>query len=169
MKYTKVGNVKDPIGNRKEDSGVDVYTPNDWNDGKPYVLRMNEQVNIPSQIKVKIKNTQSFIAFNKSGVSLKKGLVQGACVIDAGYTGILHCNLLKAAKGTEDIRVRRRGILGWLGFKEWATIINPGEKITQFILVNISNEPIEQISNKEYEKGPKTKRGSGAFGSTGTK
>ena len=169
MKYTKVGNVKDPSGNRQEDSGVDVYTPNDWNDGKPYVLRMNEQVNIPSQLKVKIKNTQSFIAFNKSGVSLKKGLVQGACVIDAGYRGIIHCNLLKAARGTEDIRVRRRGILGWLGFKEWATVINPGEKIIQGIIIQISNESAKYISNKEYAKGPKTQRAAKGFGSTGSK
>lgn len=169
MLYTKTGNVKDPKGNRKEDSGIDFFVPADWNNGKDYILRLNEQVNIPSDIKVKIKNNQSLIAFNKSGVSIKKGTVQGACVVDAGYRGIIHCNLLKASRGSEDIRVRRRGILGLLGFKEWAAVIKPGEKITQFIIVNISNEPIKYISEKDYEKGPKTKRADGAFGSTGTK
>lgn len=170
MFYTKIRDVKDLSGNRKEDSGIDCFVPADWNDGKPYILRLGEQVNIPTGIKTKFKNTQSLIAFNKSGVSTKKGTTQGACVIDASYRGVIHCNLLKAARGSEDIRVRRRGFLGFLGFKEWAAVITPGEKITQFILFPISNEPVKYISEKEYEKGPKTKRGDRGFGNgTGNK
>lgn len=169
MLYTKTRDVKDPAGNRKEDAGLDFFVPNDWNDGKAYILRMNEQVNIPSGIKTKFKNNQYLQMMNKSGVALKKGLVFGACVIDSGYRGEIHLNMFKVVKGTEDIRVRRRGILGWLGFKEWATVINPGDKIIQGIIINISNESAKYISNKDYEKGPKTKRSSGGFGSTGSK
>lgn len=77
--------------------------------------------------------------------------------------------MFKVVKGTEDIRVRRHGFLGLLGFKEWATVINPGDKIIQGIMINISNESAKYISNKEYEKGPKTKRATGGFGSTGSK
>ena len=106
---------------------------------------------------------------NKSGVSLKKGTVYGATIIDAGYRGEIHINLFKVVRGKEDIRIRRRGFLGLLGFKEWAAVINPGEKIIQGIIHTISNEPAHFVSEKDYEKGPKTKRQAGAFGSTGTK
>ena len=169
MLYTKIRDVKDPTGNRQEDAGFDFYVPTDFNDGKPMVLRMNEQVNIPSGIKTKFKNNQALILINKSGVALKRGLTFGACVIDSGYRGEIHLNLFKVVKGTEDVRVKRRGILGWFGFKEWATIINPGDKIVQGILYNISNESAKGISNQNYEKGPKTKRQAGGFGSTGSK
>ena len=90
-------------------------------------------------------------------------------IIDAGYRGEIHINLFKVVRGKEDVRIRRRGFLGFLGFKEWAAVINPGEKIIQGIIHSISNEAAIQISNSAYEQGPKTKRQSGAFGSTGTK
>ena len=169
MIYTKIRDVKDPAGNRKEDAGIDFFVPNDWNEGQPYILRIGEQVNIPSGIKTKLKNTQYLQTMNKSGVALKKGLTFGACVIDSGYRGEIHLNMFKVVKGTEDIRVRRRGFLGWLGFKEWATVINPGEKIIQGIIIQISNESAKYISNKEYAKGPKTQRAAKGFGSTGSK
>lgn len=168
MKYTKIRDVKDLSGNRHEDAGFDFYVPSDFNDGKPMYLRLGEQVNIPSGIKIRLKNTQYMQMMNKSGVSLKKGLIFGAAVIDSGYTGEIHLNMFKVVKGTQDVKVRRRGILGLLGLKEYATVINPGEKIIQGIIVNISNEPAKLVSNKEYEQGPKTKRSSGGFGSTGT-
>ncbi len=169
MKYTKIREVKDICGNRQEDAGFDFYVPQDFNNGKPMCLRVGEQVNIASGIKIKLKNTQYMQMMNKSGVALKKGLVFGASVIDSGYRGEIHLNMFKVVKGTEDVKVRRRGILGLLGFKEYATVINPGEKIIQGIIINISNESAQYVSNTEYEKGPKTKRNSGAFGSTGVK
>lgn len=164
MKYTKTSDVKNPSGNRKEDAGVDFYIPNDWNDGKPYILRIGEQINIPTEIKVKVPAGTMLLFENKSGVARKRGLVRLACVIDNGYRGICNINLGKVVKGTEDIRVRRRGILGWLGFKEWATVLNAGDKIIQGILIKISTEELEEVSNKEYDKGPKTKRGDKGFG-----
>ena len=169
MIYTKIRDVKDITGNRKEDAGLDFFVPADFNDGKPYVLRMNEQVNIPSGIKTKLKSNQYLQMMNKSGVSIKKGLVFGACVIDSGYRGEIHLNMFKVVRGSEDIRVRRRGFLGWLGFKQWATVINPGDKIIQGIIIDISNEKANYTSPKSYEKGPVTKRGAGGFGSTGSK
>lgn len=169
MFYTKTRDVKDPSGNRKEDVALDFFVPNDWNNGKEYILRLGEQVNIPSGIKTKFKNDKALIMINKSGVAIKKGLVFGACVIDSGYRGEVHLNMFKVVRGSQDIRVKRRGFLGFLGFKEWATVITPGEKIIQGVIYNISNEPAKYISEKEYEKGPKTKRGAGGFGSTGNK
>lgn len=171
MIYTKTSEtVHDLTGDRESDAGIDVYVDSMWNNGKPYIIRMGEQVNIPSGIKVKLSNKDQMLLFeNKSGVSRKKGLVRLACVIDYSYRGICHINLAKVCRGTEDIRVRRSGILGWLGFKEWAAVINPGEKIIQGIIVQTSSEDAIQVSNKAYEQGPKTKRGEGGFGSTGVK
>lgn len=171
MIYTKISeSVHDLNGNRDEDAGLDFYIDSNWNDGKPYIIRIGEQVNIPASIKVKLSNKdQMLLMENKSGVARKSGLIRLACVVDYGYRGSVNLNLGKVVRGTEDIRVRRRGILGWLGFKEWAAVIKPGEKIIQGIIVKTSSEKITRVSEKEYEKGPKTKRGSGAFGSTGTK
>lgn len=169
MQYTIVREVKSIEGNRKEDAGFDFFIPNNWNNGKPYYLRLGEQINIPSGIKIKLNSDQMMKMDNKSGIALKRGLLCGATIVDAGYRGEIHINLFKVVKGSEDIRVRRRGLLGWLGFKEWATVIKAGDKIVQGIIHQISNESSVQISEKSYEQGPKTKRGSGSFGSTGTK
>ena len=170
MLYAKTSNVLNPKGNRKAASGIDFFVPTDWNDGKPYVIRIGEQVNIPLDVKTRFKNNQSLVFLNKSGVATKKGLTFGAQVIDYSYTGIVHANMFKVVKGTEDIRVRKRGFLGFLGFKEWAAVIKPNDKIIQGILFNISTESIKEISNASYEKQFKTDRGSRGFGNgTGSK
>lgn len=160
MKFTKITDVKIPTGNRTEDAGLDFYIPNDWNNGKPMRLYIGQQVNIPSGIKVKVPQGMMLQFNNKSGVAIKKGLVVGACVIDTGYRGEVHLNLFKVVAGKEDKKT-------WYGKRY--TVLTPGEKITQGILIRISTENITEVSNKEYEKGPKTKRSTGGFGSTGTK
>ena len=164
MQYTKVRSVTSIAGNRKEDAGFDFFVPNDWNNGKPFYLRLHEQINIPSGIKIKLKSNQMMKIDNKSGVAIKKGCTFGATIIDAGYRGEIHLNLFKVVRGSEDIRIRKRGLLGLLGFKEYATIIMPGEKIMQGIIHVISNEPGIPVSEKVYSKGPKTKRGARGFG-----
>ena len=65
MLYAKTSNVLNPKGNRKADSGIDFFVPTDWNDGKPYVIRIGEQVNIPLDVKTRFKNNQSLIFLNK--------------------------------------------------------------------------------------------------------
>lgn len=164
MQYTKVRDVKDITGLREENAGFDFFVPNDWNNGKKYILRIGEQVNIPSGIKIKLNSDQMMKMDNKSGIALKRGLIFGATIIDAAYRGEIHLNLFKVVKGSEDIRVRKRGFLGLLGFKEWATVISPGDKIIQGIIHKISNEDAIFVSEKAYEQGPKTKRGARGFG-----
>lgn len=184
MKYTKTGDVKNPTGNRKEDSGIDLFVPNDWNNGEPYKLYFGEQVNIPTAIKFDIPEGYHVQIENKSGVSTKKGVTRGATVCDHGYRGVVHVNLHKGVIGTEDLidiacgesdltiapfneamdnkKIRRENITSAY------TLIIPGEKIAQAILYKISDEEIEEISNEEYDQ-VQTSRGSGGFGSTGTK
>lgn len=161
MKYTNIGDVKEPTGLRLADCGIDFYIPNDWNNGKPMRLYIGQQVNIPSQIKVKVPQGHSLTFENKSGVALKKGLVVGACVVDPSYRGIIHLNLFKVVRGKEDQR-------NWCG--RHYTTLTPGEKIVQGVLYKISTESLNKISEKTYEQGPVTKRGAKGFGEgTGTK
>lgn len=160
MKYTKVRDIKDPSGNRKEDCGVDLYIPNDWNNGKPMKLYIGQQVKIPAGIKVKVPFGMGLLFENKSGVALKKGLVCGAVCVDPGYRGEVNISLFKVVRGVEDKR-------NWFG--RYYTLLTPGEKITQAILYKCSQETWNKITEKAYDQGPATKRMSGGFGSTGTK
>lgn len=177
MKYAKTANVKDPTGRRGEDAGIDLFVPDDWNDGKPFKLYVGEQVNIPSAIKFDIPEGYELQIENKSGVATKKGVTRGATICDHSYRGVVHVNLHKGVIGRDDfidgmdgnpipqadIIEGRREKLGY-----FYTIITPGEKIAQAILYKISDEPIEEIPLEEYDA-VETVRGSGAFGSTGTK
>lgn len=177
MKYTKVADVKNPTGRRGDDAGIDLYVPNDWNEGKPYKLYLGEQVNIPSGIKFDIPEGYELQIENKSGVATKKGVTRGATVCDHSYRGVVHVNLHKGVIGKEDfiddmdgnpisqaeITTGRRDKLGY-----FYTVITPGEKIAQAILYKISDEPIEEISTEEYDK-VETVRNAAGFGSTGTK
>ncbi len=160
MKYTIIRDVKKPTGNRKEDVCFDFYVPNDWNNGKPKRIYLGQQVNIPTGIKVKVPQGMSLTFENKSGIALKRGLVCGAKIVDPGYRGECHINLMKVAVGTEDKR-------NWLG--RHYTVIAPGDKVSQAALYRISTESLSYVDNKTYEQGAKTSRGAGSFGSTGTK
>lgn len=160
MKYTKIRDVKDPVGNRKEDCGIDLYLPTDWNGGKPKRIYVGQQVKIPSGIKVKVPMGMSLTFENKSGIALKKGLVCGATIVDPGYRGEINISLFKVVRGSEDKR-------NWLGRSY--TLLVPGEKITQAILYRCSMEDWKQISEKQYNQGPKTQRSNKGFGSTGVK
>ena len=111
-----------------------------------------------SEIKfVKVKNVKSptrgteqsaGIAFNKSGIAVKKNLHVGACVVDEDYQGELHLNLTNTGNQPQ--------------------IIERGDKITQFVLLPVNYAtPVEVEPKNLYTK--KSKRGDGGFGSTGTK
>ena len=89
MKYAKINTetTYDLTGERKGDMGIDFYVPKDWNGGKPYILRIGEQVTINMNIKTKFKNDLGLVFLNKSGVATKKGIIMGAQCIDASYQG----------------------------------------------------------------------------------
>ena len=88
------------------------------------------------------------IAFNKSGVAVKKNLHVGACVVDHGYQGEVHINLTNV--GSED------------------RTLEAGDKIVQFVLLPLGPPEIELVEeNNLYESN--SSRGDGGFGSSGTK
>ena len=101
---------------------------------------------IPSGIKANVPSGHALIAFNKSGVAVKKSLYAGACVVDEDYQGEIHINLTNVGKEEGEI--------------------NPGEKIIQFILLPVFYDTIEEVELENLYT-EVTTRGEGAFGSTG--
>ena len=144
MIFTKVGDVKSPCRANDTDAGIDFYVPNDFS---PITLDPQKDILIPLGIKVQVPNGYALIAFNKSGVATKKKFVVGACCVDVGYEGVVHCHILNA--GTEP------------------QYIEPGMKIVQFVLLPISSAHPKEVSNDEYTACCGSNRGAGGFGSTG--
>ena len=87
---------------------------------------------------------------NKSGIATKKGLSVGACVIDEDYQGEIHIHLTNISNNS--------------------TTIEGGDKIVQCLILPINYEGVEIVESEDQMwNGEVTERGSGGFGSTGTK
>ena len=147
MKFLKIRDVKSPNRGTSKSAGIDFFVPNDF---EGITLNPGQSTLIPSGLKVNIPENLAFIAFNKSGVATKKHLIVGASVIDEDYQGEVHLHLINV--GDEPIAV------------------SAGEKILQCIVMPIVYEPVEIVETEdELWEGKVTERGSGGFGSTGTK
>lgn len=151
IKIAKIRDVKTPTRGTELSAGIDFYVPNDFkvnNINNEYFMAPGHNVNIPSGIVAKIPSGHALIAFNKSGVAVKKGLQVGACVIDEDYQGEIHINLINVSNHM--------------------TSIKPGEKIVQFLLMPVKYDLVVECDpHLLFDKA--TSRGSGAFGSTGNK
>ena len=143
MKVQRVRKVKLPTRGTPKSAGLDFYVPDDYEDRR---ISPGQSVLIPSGIRVEVPEGYALIAFNKSGIAVKKQLYVGACVIDEDYQGEIHIHLTNV--GAAYAR------------------IYPGDKIAQFVLVPVLYADIEEVD--ELHKVP-TKRGTGAFGSTDDK
>ncbi len=147
MKITKLTKVKTPTRGTEGSAGIDFYVPDTYPSGMP-AIQPGGAVFIPSGIKANVPEGFALIAFNKSGVALKKGLMVGACVVDSDYQGEIHLHLVNASYEPVNIE--------------------PGEKLVQFLLVPVDHCEIEVVdSDKLFEQ--ESQRGSGGFGSTGVK
>jgi dUTP pyrophosphatase len=145
MKISKIRDVKAPTRANNIDAGIDFFVPQDQQEIR---LGSNESCLIPSGIKCNVPEGFALVAFNKSGIAVKKSLHVGACVIDCGYQGEVHINLTNVG--------------------EYAQVIKPGDKIVQFLLLQLGNPEVELVEESElYEE--ESNRGSGGFGSTGVK
>lgn len=146
MKIKKVKDVKSPCRGTRLSAGIDFYVPNCFT---RQILDVGEGVNIPSGIHAKIPEGFALIEMNKSGVSVKRKLQVGACVIDEDYQGELHLHVINI--GDAPI---------------W---IEPGEKLVQMLLIPISYAQIDEVETFDELYPDETERGTGGFGSTGTR
>lgn len=147
MKITKTRKVKTPTRGTPGSAGIDFYVPDTY----PVdiaSIHPGEDFFIPSGIKANVPDGFALIAFNKSGVALKKGLMVGACVVDSDYQGEIHIHLVNTSKKKVDIEA--------------------GEKLIQFLLIPVNHCPVEVVPEAELFTDA-TQRGSGGFGSTGVK
>jgi dUTP pyrophosphatase len=141
MKIQKIRSVKTPTRGTSKSAGIDFYTPDDMT---PILLGPGEDALIPSGIKVQVPTGYALIAFNKSGIATKNKLTKGAEVVDEDYTGEIHIHVFNTGKTT--------------------TLINPGQKLIQFILIEMNYDNIEVVDSLDDIE---TERGAGGFGSTG--
>ena len=145
LKFIKVKNVKSPVRGTGQSAGIDFFVPDEF---ETMVLLPGESCFIPSGIKVNVPTGHALVAFNKSGVAVKKNLYVGACVVDEDYQGEVHLNLTNTGNQPQ--------------------VIERGDKITQFILLPVNYaSPVEVEPKDLYTE--KSERGEGGFGSTGTK
>lgn len=160
IKYSKLRDVKSPSRGTAQSAGVDFFVPNDWNNGQPRVVLPGDRILIPSGIKVNIPAGHALIAFNKSGVASKTGLIVGACVVDEDYQGEVHINMINTNENkeyfTDGNYVNDTGTV----------TITPGEKLVQFLLIPINYASTLEVPMEELYT-ETTDRGAGGFGSTG--
>jgi dUTP pyrophosphatase len=147
MKFLKIRPVKDPTRGTSKSAGIDLYIPFEIT---TIELKPGESTLIPSGLKVDVPKNHVFVAMNKSGIATKKGLSVGACVIDEDYQGEIHIHLTNISNNS--------------------TTIEGGDKIVQCLILPINYEGVEIVESEDQMwNGEVTERGSGGFGSTGTK
>ena len=164
MKIGKIRDVKTPNRAHSTDAGIDFYLPKltpefvsmlksknqksgiwvDTVDNRNrLIIPSHDTVLIPSGIKMKVPANHALVFFNKSGISAKEGLIIGACVIDDGYEGEVHINLLNPSKTP--------------GY------IYEDQKTVQGLLLKLNFENIEEVQLEDlYDK--KSERGETGFG-----
>lgn len=165
MLFTKTRDVTSPIRAHDTDAGIDFFVPNvseeffvdvqEKNDTKhlgynkdtsEIFIPSSGSILIPTGIKVKVPDGLALVAFNKSGVASNKQLIAGACVVDIGYTGEVHINVINTSSQP--------------------VTITCGEKLMQFVLLQVDFSNPQEITNEEYNKQTGSDRGEGGFGSS---
>lgn len=114
---------------------------------EPLTLGGGETALIPTGLAIALPSTQygAFI-FARSGLSIKHGigLLNAVGVIDSDYRGEIKVGVINQVKEPYTIQ--------------------PGERIAQLVVMPVSTMPVEEAESLD-----ETERGSGGFGSTGTK
>ena len=131
--------IKLPTRANHDDAGMDVYSPIDVD-----ILPRGDSL-ISLGFSVEFPKGYALIFKEKSGRATKNKLDVGACVVDAGYRGIVHAHLINNSDNVVSIK--------------------KGEKISQFLIVPVWQGNCIEVANITND----TTRGSGGFGSTGTK
>lgn len=114
---------------------------------EPLTLGGGETALIPTGLAIALPSAQygAFI-FARSGLSIKHGigLLNSVGVIDSDYRGEIKVGVINQVKEPYTIQ--------------------PGERIAQLVVMPVSTMPVEAAESLD-----ETERGSGGFGSTGTK
>jgi dUTP pyrophosphatase len=163
MKISRIRDVELPTRGTNRSAGIDFYIPkfteqfvqdlykkniNIFITDSIIEIEPHQRILIPSGIKVNVPKGHMLAAYNKSGVSSKKGLDILAAVCDEDYQGELHISIYNTSNDYVEI------------FEN--------EKIVQFILIPVLYDIIEEV-NIENLYSEVTERSDGGFGSTNNK
>jgi len=163
FRFSKVRDVKTPTRGTSLSAGIDFYVPNDF---KACTLTPLSDILIPSGIKADFPKSHMLIGVDKSGIASsssakinagmlpyvshefapKPSLIVGAKLVDADYQGEIHIHIIN---------------VGHTSFR-----IEPGMKISQFVLVPVLYADIQEVPEDELFT-DKTDRREGGFGHTG--
>lgn len=165
IKFKRIRDVKKPERGTPLSAGLDFFIPKNLGSlGLPKDNLVNNKRNaqgefileirirpfgdvlIPSGIKTQLPNNTVLIAFDKSGVCTKLGLIVGAKVVDEDYQGEVHIHL----RNLTDKEV----------------ILQSGQKIVQFLLLPSFYVDLIEDDNIHQQI---TERGEGGFGHTDNK
>ena len=147
LRIAKVRDVKTPTRGTEGSAGIDFYVPNDYPQNL-CVIEPGSRCFIPSGIKANVPDGYALVAFNKSGVALRKQLLVGAAVVDSDYQGEIHLHLVNTSNQ--------------------AVEISAGEKLVQFLLLPVDHGPVQLVDEEDLFNSTSA-RGNGGFGSTGLK
>lgn len=159
MKVSLVRDVKLPERGTSKSAGIDFFVPNDF---RETTLMPRADVLIPSGVKANIPEGYMLMGADKSGVASSKyavlscgrqpkagafisPVIIGAKIVDEDYQGEIHIHIINVGR--------------------CPITIKPGMKISQFILVPVLYDTIEQVPEEELFP-VKSERGDGALGST---
>lgn len=124
-----------PTRAHSTDAGLDLYSP------VRMVIRPNDYVKIDTGVHVEIPEGYVGMITSKSGLMANHGITSRG-TIDSGYVGSIQAVLFNHSGQTY--------------------IVEPGQKITQLVLLPIITPELELVDSLED-----TERGAGGFGSTG--
>ena len=164
VKFVKVRDVKSPERGTSVAAGTDFFVPNDFNNGQPFLLEPHHDILIKSGIRASLPAGTMWMGADKSGVVTSKvamnragnlakasnpdsSLKVGAKIIDEDYQGEIGLHIINIGNAP--------------------TLIEPGQKIVQFILVPIIYPELIECSTVDEVFTCETERGEGGFGSTG--
>ena len=138
IKIKKVADVKTPIYAHKGDSGVDLYSTEE------YSLKPMERKLIPTGIKIAIPYGYEAQIRPKSGLAIEHGISHANCIgtIDSSYRGEIKIPLIN--------------------FNDKPYKIEKGKKIGQMVFAKIEEAVFEEVDNLN-----ETSRNEKGFGSTG--
>jgi dUTP pyrophosphatase len=157
LNFQKVRNVKSPSRGTGDSAGIDFYLPDNITEDingmyykilseKIVMINPGGDVRIPSGLKMKLPKGWSILLVSKSGISVKKGLIVGACLIDEDFQGEWNIHLINATVRPQTIEANM--------------------KIIQGIFINTcAYISINEVKDNLYDS--VSERGEGKFGSTG--
>ena len=147
IEYFKIRNsAQAPRRANPSDAGMDLaFAPDS---GEPVTIRPGESMICATGLKFGVPHGYMLQIMNRSSVAVRRSLIVGAHVVDAGYNGEVFINLHNVG---QDVQV-----------------IQPGERIAQAVLI-----PVVPVNPVEYEWDDlysrvkvHSSRGDGALGST---